>query len=184
MRYKCIAKYVMGDSTVMNPGDVIVMEDNKLYNITTGVDYCNISNIDTIKSCLESFTDDPLYDWNGNRISYRYWKPLTNVDKFKNITDEMNSTFVRKNRDYGDSFEESLNEEGIAAARIRMGDKWNRFKHLSKEGNQQVKDESIKDTLLDLANYAIMTVMWLEGKHSFGSDYDLDLEKFSCAHNT
>lgn len=46
--------------------------------------------------------------------------------------------------------------------RIRLGDKFNRFKTLSKGSEQKVSDESIRDTLLDLANYAIMTVMELD----------------------
>ena len=49
-----------------------------------------------------------------------------------------------------------------AKARIRLGDKLARFNALTKEGGQQVSDESIRDTLIDLANYAIMTVMELD----------------------
>jgi hypothetical protein len=74
----------------------------------------------------------------------------------------MVDTFVRKNHDYGNSFEESLNEEGIVAARVRMGDKWNRFKSLTNGNKAKVNDESVRDTLLDLANYCIMTAMWLD----------------------
>lgn len=47
-------------------------------------------------------------------------------------------------------------------ARIRLGDKFNRFKTLSRSGEQKVDDESIRDTLIDLANYAIMTVLEME----------------------
>jgi hypothetical protein len=53
-------------------------------------------------------------------------------------------------------------EEGMAMPRIRMSDKLNRFKTLSRAENQEVKDESIRDTLIDLANYAIMTVMEID----------------------
>ena len=42
----------------------------------------------------------------------------------------------------------------------------NRIKALTKNGEQLVLDESIKDTLQDLANYAIMTMMWLEEKEN------------------
>lgn len=49
--------------------------------------------------------------------------------------------------------------------RIRLGDKFNRFKSLSKGNEWHVKDESIRDTLLDLANYAILTVMELDGQN-------------------
>lgn len=46
--------------------------------------------------------------------------------------------------------------------RIRLGDKFGRFKTLTLTGVQHVKDESIRDTLLDLANYALMTVVELD----------------------
>lgn len=87
-----------------------------------------------------------------------------NVEQFMSITQNMAKTYAAKNHDYGDSFEQSLDEEGLAASRIRMGDKWNRYKTLSKTKDIKVKDESIKDTLLDMANYAIMTVMWMDKK--------------------
>lgn len=53
-------------------------------------------------------------------------------------------------------------EEGMAMPRIRLGDKLARFKSLTKSEVQEVKDESIRDTLIDLANYAIMTVLELD----------------------
>ena len=54
-------------------------------------------------------------------------------------------------------------------ARIRLSDKLERFKKLTRDGGQQVKDESIKDTLLDLANYAVMTVVEMECQ-AYGKD--------------
>lgn len=82
----------------------------------------------------------------------------------ESICKELNELYKKKNADYGDSFHESYLEEGMTMVRIRLGDKWNRFKVLSKGAEQKVKDESIRDTLLDLANYAIMTVMELDLK--------------------
>ena len=93
-------------------------------------------------------------------------KKLTesNVQQFLNITNSMAKTYENKNHDYGDSFKDSLDEFGIIAAVTRMSDKMNRIKSLVKK-EAKVKDESIKDTLLDLATYCIMTVMWLnDGK--------------------
>lgn len=84
-----------------------------------------------------------------------------NVQEFKKITEGMVDLFRRKNTDYGDSFANSCDEEGIVAARIRLGDKWSRFKKLSRSPVQLVNDESIEDTLLDMASYCIMTTMWL-----------------------
>lgn len=84
----------------------------------------------------------------------------TKVDRHKDICMELNRIYEKKNHDYGDSFHQSYLEEGLAMARIRLGDKFSRFKTLSKgSGEQMVNDESIEDTLLDLANYAIMTVL-------------------------
>lgn len=84
------------------------------------------------------------------------------VLRHKEICEEINALYLKKNHDYGDSFHISFEEEGMAMPRIRLGDKLNRFKALTKSGSQQVSDESIRDTLIDLANYAIMTILELE----------------------
>lgn len=84
------------------------------------------------------------------------------VVKHKAICDELNALYARKNHDYGDSFHQTFVEEGMAMPRIRLGDKFGRFKTLTQSGGQQVTDESIRDTLMDLANYAIMTILEME----------------------
>jgi hypothetical protein len=81
------------------------------------------------------------------------------VQLHKEICAEINELYAKKNHDYGDSFHQTFVEEGMAMARIRLGDKFNRFKTLSRGNEQKVNDESIRDTLIDLANYAIMTVL-------------------------
>lgn len=87
---------------------------------------------------------------------------MTNIEKHYRICAELNSLYKRKNADYGDSFHKTFLEEGMAMARIRLSDKLERFKKLSRSNTQEVKDESIRDTLIDLANYAIMTILELE----------------------
>lgn len=84
------------------------------------------------------------------------------VQAHLNICNEINRLYERKNHDYGDSFHQTFVEEGIAMARIRLGDKFSRFKTLSRGCEQKGNDESIRDTLIDLANYAIMTVLEME----------------------
>lgn len=86
----------------------------------------------------------------------------TKVEKHKALCLKINDLYARKNADYGDSFHTSFEEEGMAMVRIRLGDKFNRFKTLSRGAEQRVKDESIRDTLMDLANYALMTVLEME----------------------
>ena len=82
------------------------------------------------------------------------------VQSFMDITTNMAKTYAAKNHDYGNSFEQSCDKFGIIASVVRLGDKMNRIESLTTK-EAEVKEESIKDTLLDLANYAIMTVMWL-----------------------
>lgn len=65
-----------------------------------------------------------------------------------------------KNHDYGDSFAKSYSEYKDVMAAIRLEDKLNRYKALiANKEDCKVKEESIEDTLLDLANYAIMTLI-------------------------
>ena len=78
------------------------------------------------------------------------------------ICDELKDLYMRKNTDYGDSFHKTFIEEGMAMSRIRLSDKLERFKRLTRSGEQNVKDEGVRDTLIDLANYAIMTIVEME----------------------
>lgn len=87
---------------------------------------------------------------------------MSNIDKHKEILDNIHKTYVAKNNDYGNSFSKSFDKYGVTAAMVRMEDKWNRLESLTSGKKQMVNDESVKDTLLDLANYAIMTFMELE----------------------
>lgn len=86
-----------------------------------------------------------------------------NPTNMKQGYDELLSIFEKKNADYGNSFEESLEKHGIIAAIVRMEDKMGRLNSLTKPSSEQkVSDESLVDTLKDLSNYALMTAVWLE----------------------
>ena len=84
------------------------------------------------------------------------------IERLENLMAEMMEIYKAKNKDYGDSFSESFEEFGLIAPIVRMNDKMNRIKILSKKGGRQVKDESLRDSLMDLANYALMTVVELD----------------------
>lgn len=79
--------------------------------------------------------------------------------KFKDVTEEMNALYERKNHDYGNSFSETFRKLGIISAATRMLDKMNRIVSLVTKDQQKVNDESLRDTLIDIANYAVMTIM-------------------------
>lgn len=76
----------------------------------------------------------------------------------------MHDLYYTKNQDYGDAFTDSIDEFGPVAAVVRMSDKWSRLKNLIENDFKMVLDESVDDTLIDLANYAIMTALHLRGK--------------------
>lgn len=77
-----------------------------------------------------------------------------------------NDLWLPKNRDYGDSFHKLYTELGIISAVTQIVHKCNRIKTLArlyeKSESNEVTEESIRDTLLDMANYCIMTVMEID----------------------
>lgn len=85
------------------------------------------------------------------------------IQMHENICKKLNETYKNKNHDYGDSFGETFNKLGIVSAVTRISDKYNRLVSLCMlpEEERKVKDESITDTLLDMANYCIMTMIEL-----------------------
>lgn len=91
---------------------------------------------------------------------------MNNFEKHKQICEKLNEIYQAKNRDYGNSFGEMYKKLGIISAITRIGDKYNRLVSLGTkpESERRVKDETIKDTLMDLANYAIMTIIELESE--------------------
>lgn len=95
-----------------------------------------------------------------------------NYDTMKKAYDNLLKTFAAKNKDYGNSFEKSLDAHGLVASIVRMEDKFNRLKSLAdSKKDAMVASESLSDTLLDLANYATMTAVYLEAKKNFNKLY-------------
>lgn len=75
-------------------------------------------------------------------------------------------TWRKKNADYGNSFDKGIQKRGYVSALCRMDDKFNRIDELLSSGVQLVDDESVKDTLLDLANYCVMLVRYIKEKEN------------------
>lgn len=92
------------------------------------------------------------------------------INKHHNVCVELKNIYAKKNHDYGDSFHKTFGEYGLVMPCIRLEDKLGRLKALSKGEKGKVEDESIRDTLLDLANYAIMTVMELDEANEQAQD--------------
>lgn len=83
------------------------------------------------------------------------------VKYHREICNKLNTIYEQKNKAYGNSFSDTFNDLGIISAVTRISDKFNRLKTLAKNEYIQQGDESISDTLLDMANYCIMTYMEL-----------------------
>ncbi|AJD83121.1 hypothetical protein [Streptococcus phage Str-PAP-1] len=86
-----------------------------------------------------------------------------NAEAMQKVYDENFQTFLKKNADYGSSFEESLEQFGEVAGIVRISDKYQRLVNLTKNKNQVLESKS--DTLKDMANYCLMLAVWLEGKN-------------------
>lgn len=84
------------------------------------------------------------------------------VERFKLKVNEMAATYEKKNHDYGDSFGISVRKYGLISALTRMSDKFNRIENLILGAENKVPDESLADSLKDLACYAVMTVLAIE----------------------
>lgn len=83
---------------------------------------------------------------------------MNRVEQMKQIQSEALALFTKKNIDYGDAFA----KYGVIGVLMRIEDKIQRSLSITKKGVNLVKDENIKDTLLDLHNYAAMALMLLE----------------------
>ena len=87
---------------------------------------------------------------------------MDNVKQHESLLRQIHDTYIKKNHDYGDSFSRSFKKYGLVAAMVRMEDKWNRLDNMASGAEQKVADETIRDTLLDLAGYCVMTTMELD----------------------
>lgn len=86
------------------------------------------------------------------------------------LCNQLHDTYVRKNADYGDSATRTFKEFGAVSYATRISDKFNRFIQLVKGNEAKVKDESIKDTLIDMANYCLMAVVDMEDEEPVNAE--------------
>lgn len=81
--------------------------------------------------------------------------------KLKEIHQQEEALYSERNERYGDSFAKTFREYGKSVSLIRMEDKLNRAKNLISRGLEGSDGESLIDTLMDLSNYANMTIIEL-----------------------
>ena len=83
------------------------------------------------------------------------------VVNFCLVCEELSDLYAEKNRRYGNSFADQFKKRGLVMSAIRIEDKFRRFDELVSNPSDDGGYESIEDTLKDLANYSIMTLMAL-----------------------
>lgn len=150
----------------------------------------NIVKKDWIQDDLERKVDvpevkgDPYEEIDGKKPRYLpYSLELPEENKpnvitgghpmFHELIEKMRDIHDKKNADYGDGRQlgnfmeaEDFGVEAWRGALVRLSDKYSRIKSLAKRVNQkgEVKDESFEDTLIDLANYALLTLILYKEK--------------------
>lgn len=127
--------------------------------------YADFSNYSSNVVLVDNYKVNPNYiNWNDymeEKIDKKENKKRNKLEVFKSITDKMYKTYEAKNNDYGDSFTKVRNKYPNSIV-IRLNDKLNRLESLMNGNKQMVSGESIKDTLIDMANYCIMELIEME----------------------
>ena len=98
------------------------------------------------------------------------------LQKYLQIKDEASTIFSQKNQDYGDSF----THDGIIGVLVRLGDKIQRMKHVTKNGINLVKNETLRDTILDLHNYSVMAIMLLDENEETNTKIINQIKNANC----
>ena len=78
------------------------------------------------------------------------------------VQTEARYLFEKKNKDYGDAFA----SYGPVGVLVRMGDKITRMQNITNSGITLVESEKLRDTLIDLHNYAAMAILLIDEKDS------------------
>lgn len=86
----------------------------------------------------------------------------TRAKRLEEIMNKNLELYKKKNVDYGNSFAEVYKELGFESGLVQILHKVNRIKGIYSKGKAEVENESIRDSLVDLANYALMTVVEME----------------------
>ena len=87
---------------------------------------------------------------------------MNKVQEFRNIVNKMADTYEKKNSNYGDSFGRLFEELGAVSGLVPLYNKLHRATSLINGDENHY--ESLEDTLIDMACYAIMNVIEMRNK--------------------
>ena len=131
----------------------------------------DITDIECLKSNIRSFKTNlkkQYKDFMAHNLKDLFIHSIGFlITKYKKdeylILKQLETLLIKKNKDYNNSFDRTVDEYGYVVIVIRLEDKINRLNNLIKNNNE-VKDESIEDTLLDIAGYCVLSLIYLENK--------------------
>ena len=83
--------------------------------------------------------------------------------EIKKIALEIAELVERKNHDYDNSFDKTMDKYGDTAYFLRIEDKLNRLINLSKK-EAKVNDEKVEDTLKDIIGYTLLMLNYKNKK--------------------
>lgn len=89
-------------------------------------------------------------------------KKATNLGRMTDLLERMIDTILRKNADYGNAWQRF----GLFTPLVRLNDKLLRVINLADGKPALVADERIQDTLMDIAGYAVLALVWLDAENS------------------
>lgn len=141
-----------------NTSNTVKLNERKRMEEMADINYDRNTNIFWVQDTpFETYREALIY---LQKLRNEYYDQQDGFTKdevlFKDITEQMLHTYIKKNRDYGGAFERGMERDGIISALTRMYDKLDRL-HSLKDKDPEVVEETVEDTLMDLANYAIMT---------------------------
>lgn len=174
-------------SALSEPTDVFRVKSVKNDRV-----YCDVCDVTSERVDLDILQEKGIYpeyaeklmdEWKnciiGNNLN---WSELpfnslimgkqnekTDADRFKEITDKMCDIYKQKNSDYGSSFSKLFKKCGMTYAYGHLAEKIERIDSLS-NNEAKVQGESMIDSLYDLANYSILTIMEIEKRKNYGTD--------------
>lgn len=118
------------------------------------------TNKEVFSTCVEKYNCFNAAIRKGSAVI----DPMDDIERYVSIVEKMQKTFISKNHDYGNSFAttwQEFGDKGPITGVAQISHKYHRLLNLALGTKPQV-DESIDDTLMDMANYCILTLMELQ----------------------
>ena len=98
-----------------------------------------------------------------------------NTNKYSQVVSEALELAVRKNADYSGSKIDNISLTGVNGISVRLLDKVSRAYNLSSGSERKIKEESIRDTFIDIINYAVFAVMMIDNEWVADQSSNIDI---------